>query len=126
MIKDLSMIHKNLSIEWRWPPELDALVADPHYHKLLFENNKVRVLDVLIPAGATNNLHTHQWPATIYVLSWSHFIRYDKDGNEVMDSRKIEMFSSPPPVLWSEALPPHSIKNVGEKDIHMISVEVKL
>jgi hypothetical protein len=28
-------------------------------------------------------------------------------------------------VLWSEALPPHSLENVGTGDIRIISVELK-
>ena len=31
--------------EWPWPDELDALTASPEHHKLLFENDLVRVLD---------------------------------------------------------------------------------
>lgn len=30
---------------WPWPDELDAVVAAPHQHRLLFENAHVRVLD---------------------------------------------------------------------------------
>ncbi|MBS1640593.1 MAG: hypothetical protein JSR12_11100 [Bacteroidetes bacterium] len=34
-----------------WAKELDALIAAPQHHKLLFENEWVRVLDTNIPAG---------------------------------------------------------------------------
>ena len=33
---------------WSWPDELDALIAAPEHHKLLLENDSVRVLDTLI------------------------------------------------------------------------------
>ena len=36
---------------WPWPDSLDALVAAPRHHKLLFENERVRVLEVRIPPG---------------------------------------------------------------------------
>ncbi len=46
-----------------WPPSLDALVAAPEHHTLLFENSAVRVLDTHIAAGARTPLHTHAWPS---------------------------------------------------------------
>jgi hypothetical protein len=51
--------------EWRWPRELDALVAAPGSHRLLFENDRVRVLEVAIEPGAREPEHTHRWPSVI-------------------------------------------------------------
>jgi len=65
---------KNLQ---QFPDVLDALIASPQHHKLLFENEFVRVLDANIPAGEITNLHTHKYPASLYFISWSDFIRYD-------------------------------------------------
>ncbi len=42
-----------------------------------------------------------------------------------MDSREVESLAEPPAVLWSEALPPHALQNVGDADIRLISVELK-
>ena len=39
------------SREESWPDELDALVAAPQHHTLLFENEFVRVLDTRIAPG---------------------------------------------------------------------------
>ena len=61
---------------WPWPDELDAMIAAAKHHKLLLENEKVRVLDTCIPAGERTAVHTHKWPATYYVMSFSDFIRY--------------------------------------------------
>lgn len=47
-------------ISWPWPEEQDALAAAPLHHKLLFENDQVRVLDTRITPGETTALHTHQ------------------------------------------------------------------
>ena len=38
---------------WPWPPELDAVIAAPKHHTLIFENERVRVLDTRIPVGDT-------------------------------------------------------------------------
>jgi len=32
---------------------------------------------------------------------------------------------APPQVLWSPALPPHTLGNVGSTAIHIISIELK-
>jgi hypothetical protein len=61
----------------------------------------------------------------LYVLSWSDFVRYDDQGSIVVDSRNIDVLKVPPTVLWSAPLPPHSLENVGEADLHIISVELK-
>jgi hypothetical protein len=29
---------------WRWPADLDALIAAPDFHTVLFEDDRVRVL----------------------------------------------------------------------------------
>jgi len=43
----------------------------------------------------------------------------------MVDSRTIEAMKNPPSALWSDALPPHALKNVGEKEMRVISVEIK-
>ena len=107
------------------PDSLDALVAAPGHHRVLLENDRVRVLDTRIAPGQRTPVHTHRWPSVLYVLSWSHFIRYDDVGNVLLDSRTVESLQSPPAILWSAPLPPHSAENVGEADLHVISVELK-
>lgn len=36
---------------WSWPPSMDAVVAAPESHRVLFENDDVRVLEVTIAAS---------------------------------------------------------------------------
>lgn len=105
-----------------WPAELDALIAAPRHHTLLFENAHVRVLDTRIAAGDTTPLHTHRWPAAMYILSTSDFVRCDADGEVLLDTREQAAPSAPPPVVWSAPLPPHTLHNVGVADVHVISV----
>ncbi|QEC67087.1 hypothetical protein FRZ67_07215 [Panacibacter ginsenosidivorans] len=109
----------------QWPEELDALLAAPKHHKLLFENEKVRVIDACIPSGETTELHTHKWPASLYVISWSDFVRYDSDGNIVLDSKNLAKSPSTSSAFWSGPLPPHTLCNTGLQDLHIISVEIK-
>ena len=118
------MTDENL-ITGEWPEELDALVAAPQQHKLLMENEFVRVLDTLIPPGEITNVHTHKWPAVLYLLSWSDFIRYDGEGNIVLDSRKLSQTPISSSAIWSDPLSPHALENIGENTIHIINVEIK-
>lgn len=85
---------------WMWPNEFDALIASPRHHKLLFENETVRVIDTLIPPNETTELHTHKWPASLYILSWSDFVRYDDKNIIVVDSRTIDKSPLPSTAVW--------------------------
>lgn len=114
-----------MSNDWLWPASLDALIASPEHHKLLMENDRVRVLETVIKPGEITNLHTHRFPATLYVISWSDFIRYDANGNVMVDSRKLPNAPTPSSVLWTESLEPHTLENTGDRLIHVISVELK-
>lgn len=107
-----------------WPTELDALTAAPENHKLLFENDRVRVLDTFIRPGQTTPLHTHCWPATLYILSAGDFIRRDESGAITLDSRSSQPLSTGS-ALWIPPLPPHTLENVGNTEIHIIAVEIK-
>jgi hypothetical protein len=110
---------------WPWPDELDALTAAPKHHRRLFENERVRVLEVRIGPGEIVPVHTHRWPSVIHMQAGSHFIRRDGEGKLLLDTRKL----GPPPKLpltvWSEPMPPHSVENVGEDELLLFSVELK-
>jgi hypothetical protein len=104
--------------------DLDALVAAPKHHRLLFENELVRVLDTKIAPGETVPPHTHRWASALYILSWSDFVRRDGDGNISVDSRTMgDSFEGN--ALWSPPLALHTLENVGDKEFRAISVEVK-
>jgi quercetin dioxygenase-like cupin family protein len=113
------------SNEERWPEALDALVAAPEHHNLLFENEVVRVLDTRIPPGERTAVHTHRWPAALYVLSWSAFVRRDAQEMVVVDSRTLSPSPAPSEAIWTPALAAHSLENVGAAELRVISVELK-
>jgi len=109
---------------WRWPEELDALRAAPRQHRLMLENDRVRVLDTRVAAGETVPLHTHRWPAALYVVSWSDCVRRDETGAVVMDSRLAQR--NPDTIaLWCPPLGPHTLDNVGVSELRVIVVELK-
>jgi hypothetical protein len=118
-------MESNNSNEWKWPDELDALTAAPQHHKLLFENEFVRVLDTCIPPGEMTAIHTHRYAASLYILSWSDFLRFDDKGNVIFDSRTLAQAPLPGSAGWTESFAPHALQNVGIQDLHVISVEHK-
>jgi len=107
-----------------WPAHLDAVVAAPEFHRILLENEHVRVLETRIEPGETVPVHTHRWPSVYHVLSWSDFVRRDADGEVLVDTRQ-GTGGDPPTALWAAPLPPHSLENVGTEAIHLVSVELK-
>lgn len=113
------------SPEWPWPEKLDALEAAPTHHRRIFENDRVRVLEVCIPRGETVPVHTHRWPAILHLLSWSDHVRRDEAGKLNFDSRDSGTPPAVPSVIWSEPLPPHSLENVGQAELRVLSVELK-
>lgn len=68
---------------------------------------------------------THQWPSTNYLLSWSDFIRRDSDRAVLLDSRSLSPKPATGSAFWGPPLAPHTLENVGESDLHVITVELK-
>jgi len=114
-----------VSSEWPWPSNLDALMAAPRHHRLLFENDRVRVLEVRIPRGEMVPVHTHRWPAVLHLQSWSAHVRRDETGKLIFDSREAGPGPKSPSAVWCEPLPPHSVENVGEAELLVVSIELK-
>jgi len=111
---------------WLWPDELDALVAAPAHHFLLLENERVRVIETKIAAGETTAIHTHRWPNVQYILKSTEFLRRDGEGSLLFDTRTADGLRPEPwTARWSKPLPPHSIENVGETELHVVTVELK-
>lgn len=107
-----------------WPPELDAVIAASRHHIVLLENEHVRVLDTRIEPGETTPVHTHRWPSVYHIVSFTDFVRRDADGKVLIDTRQ-KPKGPTPAATWSEPLPPHSLENVGDVAIHVVSVEIK-
>lgn len=105
--------------------QLDAVAAAPEHHKVLLENDKVRVLETLILPGHETAIHTHVWPGFLYIISWSDFVRYDEHRNVMLDSVSMKSTPVPGTAIPAAPLPPHSLRNVGDQKIHVILTEFK-
>jgi quercetin dioxygenase-like cupin family protein len=103
----------------------DAMLAAPDHHEILLENDHVRVLDTRLGPGERTPVHSHRWPASLYVMSWSDFVRRDAEGKLLVDSRTWESRPHQGEALWSAPLVPHWVENVGDRDLRIIAVELK-
>lgn len=108
-----------------WPTHLDARAAAADYHALLLENEQVRVLRTRIAPGQRTPVHTHRWPSVQYVVSWSAFLRRDEHDHITLDSRTMDLPPAEGAALWSAPLGPHSVENIGDRDVDVIVVELK-
>ena len=108
-----------------WLDHLDALIADPAHHTLLFENDAVRVIETVIAPGETTPLHTHRWPGTLHLLTWSEIVRRDASGGVLMDSRSSDLKPLTDAVTWSPSLTLHTLENVGTTTFRAITTEIK-
>jgi hypothetical protein len=68
-------------VVWHWPESLEATHAAPKNHKVLFENDHVRLLEVSIQPGETENMHGHVWPSV-----FAYDAVQPKGSNRVLDA----------------------------------------
>jgi len=108
---------------WNWPPSMDAVVAAPGSHRVLFENDDVRVLEVTIAAGDREPEHTHRDPS-VMVVDGPARIRYYQRGTLT--------FASPAGTTgtgtrasWMDPEGPHSVENVDDHLYHAIRIELR-
>jgi hypothetical protein len=113
------------SASWPWPDDLDALIAAPEFHTVLFENDRVRVLDGRVPPGATVPVHTHRWGGVLYILATSDFVRRNPDGNVLADTRALKTTPIVGNAVWGAPLTPHSLENVGTHELRTLTAEMK-
>ncbi|MBI2763705.1 MAG: hypothetical protein HYX54_08170 [Chloroflexi bacterium] len=110
---------------WPWPESLDGPTAAPDHHRVLWENDRVRVLETTISPGDTTPLHTHRAATVMYVVSGTSFIRRDPDGVVMLDTRAMNPPFVMPRVLWSEGNGAHTLENAGADPLIVIGVELK-
>ena len=110
-----------------WPGNLDGAKAAPETHKVIFENEHVRVLEVTIAPHSKEPIHTHCWPSTLYIQQIGDIIDRDANGNILFDSRQLKANERKkvPFVLWTPPEGPHWDENPDDLPIKMIQIENK-
>lgn len=99
-----------------FPDGYDAPVAAPNSHKVVFENEFVRILEVTVPPpGAIEPMHHHRWPS--FFLSWdtggpSPHVRYHRPDGGVKDEPSVNEPVHPGrwSIQWMKPEPMHAIE----------------
>jgi quercetin dioxygenase-like cupin family protein len=95
----------------------DLAKVSPTDVKVLINNDRVRVLEVLHKPGAKEPMHSH--PAYVAVFLDAARVRVTTpDGKSVEQDRKAGQVS------WSDGVT-HAVENVGTTDQHVIVIELK-
>lgn len=125
-------IRSNQKIDYKtgdpatWPAHLDAVIAAPENHKILLENDQVRVLEVFLAPGEKEPLHHHKWPSVLYIQEAGDFIDYDQDGKVIFDTRKLPEPLTFPLTMQKGPEAPHAPVNLSKTTpIRLIRVEMK-
>ena len=95
----------------------DPVKVGAHVYKKLFENERVRMLEVTFQPGDTIAMHSH--PDHIaYVVSGGKLSVWEKGGKP----QEVELKAGSP--LWFNAVT-HAAKNVGTTPVKLAVVELK-
>ena len=104
-----------------WTPQNEAVTAAPGNHKILFENDEVRILEVNVPPGTREPFHAHRHPSAIYLQSSPHMVERLEDGTTNDMGNRPDGLARFIPVS-----PPHSLENLDpSKPLKAIRVELK-
>ena len=108
-----------------WPDALDAVTAAPNNHKVVIENDRVRVLEVTVVPGEIENLHAHCRSSVMYLMHEGVYKDYGPNGEvvaEAMEAAPADLF---PMTLWLDPQGPHRVHNLDSKPVRLLRVELK-
>ncbi len=95
----------------------DAVKVAPHVYKVLFENARIRLLEVRMKPGDKSSMHGH--PAyLIYSLSAGKAKFTSASG----ETAEIDLQAGQ--AMWREP-EEHAVNNVGKTDAHALLFELK-
>lgn len=109
-----------------WDPALDAVVAAPDSHRVLLENESVRVLEVIIRPGEREPAHTHRWPSVMVGIEAARIRYYDAEGKVRFETpADRDLTDTPLGANWLGPEPLHSVENIDERIFRALRVELK-
>jgi hypothetical protein len=108
--------------------DYDAVAAAPGNHRVVLENDQVRVLQVEVAPSQTEPIHEHRWPSVMHIQSAQPAvdIRYAmRNGQMVEASRRNLPAGQPPAALWFPGEGLHAVQNLGMAPYRLLRVELK-
>jgi hypothetical protein len=107
-----------------WDRALDAVIAAPENHTVLYEDELIRVLSVSIAPGATEKPHHHRFPSVFVVDRMVNLRDFNGVTNEEI-SLPIPSDAVFPITLQFAPQPLHYVRNLDTKPFHAIRIEFK-
>jgi hypothetical protein len=116
------------------PDSLDAVIAAPGNHKVVFENDKIRILAVTGAPYVFEPLHTHKWPSIMWSANANFakahlmYYTYGFDSTKRTYYIKDSTLEQGPPANKGFEIPaegPHRVRNLSNMDILAYRVEFK-
>ena len=111
---------------WPWSDDQDAVAAAPDSHRVLLENDRVRVLEVVIRPGEREPPHTHRWSSVMMVTQPARIRYYDAAGELVFDSPPRQ--GDTPSEVGADWMGPerlHAVENIDDRSFRALRVELK-
>jgi len=116
----------------RWPARLDAMAVAASSHRLLLENERVRVLEEVVKPGASEPVHTHAWPSLMFITHPAK-LRYIPAivlGNDVQLGAAEIVAAGPKPTgtaqpRWLPPEGPHAVVNIDTTEFRALRIELK-
>jgi hypothetical protein len=115
----------------QWDPKLDAVIAAPANHKVVFENDRLRVLEVILEPDEEEPTHHHRWHS-VFVLDQVQGPIHDimPDGTMAPPNRDVVKAIQAWDgrgclVVHMAPQPAGRVLNASGKTLHGIRVEMK-
>jgi|SRR5208337_4021757 len=99
------------------PPQEVEITAEPH-HRLIFQNQYVRVFDVVVSPKDATLMHDHRHDYVYVVLGSAEI------SNEVKGKAPVKVTLADGDVKFTEASFAHIVRNVSATQFHNITVEL--
>ncbi len=100
----------------------DGAVCDPKHHRILFEDDTIRVVDVILDAQSDEIFHRHERCAIMYVdrpASIEYYGNIDKPNDISWSSSNLERRSN---IIPFEEM--HKVKNVDSRQFRAFRIEL--
>lgn len=121
----------NASDPTTWDPALDAVAAAPDNHRVLFENDRLRVLEVILHPNDEEPVHHHRWPS-VFVFDAIKPPIYDltPDGEILPPNRDVmvalKSWNGRGSLVVNMAPQPAGrVQNASDQTLHGIRIEMK-
>ncbi len=95
----------------------DAVSVAPGVYSVVFENERVRVLDVRAGPGVGSPMHGHP-DSVMYAVDEAEILVTEPGGEE-------HRVAVPAGATFWNAATEHTVRNVGSTPVHFIRIELK-